>query len=161
MSTGAECNFVETKPGEWFYQIQQYPYGYTEEYDKYGPFPTFDKANDHLQANHANPGGHTMDTHPDHVHDYKVQRDEWSNVPRSRCTGCGENEPETLGCGNCLDYHRPDCDEYVLHMKMTITVKRARDLLDGEETIEASVLKVARSQAEHALQRAKTLQEIA
>jgi len=57
MSTGADCVIIEKKPGKWYYELQQYPYGCNEDYDTYGPFPTQDKAEDHLDANHANPGG--------------------------------------------------------------------------------------------------------
>ena len=57
MSTGADCIFYEKNPNEWYYKIQKYPYGATEEYDKRGPFTSEDKAIDHLDANYANPGG--------------------------------------------------------------------------------------------------------
>lgn len=57
MSTGADCYFVETESGQWFYKLQQYPYGATEDYDSFGPFYTFDDAVAHLSAHHANPGG--------------------------------------------------------------------------------------------------------
>ncbi len=56
MSTGADCCFVEKTDG-WYYEIQKYPYGATEDYDEHGPFSTQEKAEDHLDANYANPGG--------------------------------------------------------------------------------------------------------
>lgn len=59
MSTGADCRFVEKQPGQWYYELQCYPYGETDEYDTEGPFPTFDAADEHLHNHHANPGGHT------------------------------------------------------------------------------------------------------
>ena len=58
MSTNADCTFYEKKPGEWWYRLQCYPYGESEEYDTFGPFKTFDIAHDHLSDNHANPGGY-------------------------------------------------------------------------------------------------------
>lgn len=62
MSTGADCYFIEPEPDKWYYKIQQYPYGATEEYDTEGPFSTLDKAEKHLQMNYANPGGWSV--HP-------------------------------------------------------------------------------------------------
>lgn len=64
-STGANCFFIEWKPGEWYYVLENR--GYEEDYEEpwdwrenaaaYGPFKTFDAAHEHLRANHANPGG--------------------------------------------------------------------------------------------------------
>lgn len=62
MSTGADCIFTEKKPGKWYYEIQRWPYGESEDYDEFGPFSTEDKAIAHLDANHANPGG--WSSHP-------------------------------------------------------------------------------------------------
>jgi len=55
MSTGAECWFVERKPDEWHYEIQQYPYGDS----------SLKSAQRHLDRNYANPGGWSIDRHPD------------------------------------------------------------------------------------------------
>lgn len=72
MSTGLDCRFVHVKrwdgfppaavrawpehvPSRWFYLLEQY--SRRDEYDAYGPFASFDEALDHLDANHANPGG--------------------------------------------------------------------------------------------------------
>jgi hypothetical protein len=60
MSSGADCFFVEKKPGEWHYEIQQYPYGCTEDYNKHGPFSSFAKAEKHLDRNYSNPGGYSV-----------------------------------------------------------------------------------------------------
>ncbi len=68
MSSGADCHFTEINPGEWIYKLQQYPYGAVEDYDRFGPFPTFTAAHDHLQENHQNPGGFSLGVHPDHKH---------------------------------------------------------------------------------------------
>lgn len=57
MSTGADCLFVEDKNGKWTYVLQKWPYGETEDYDRFGPFDSEDEAEDHLSENHANPGG--------------------------------------------------------------------------------------------------------
>ena len=57
MSTGANCTYVEKKPGEWWYELQCYPFGETDDYDTEGPFATFDIAHKHLHDHNANPGG--------------------------------------------------------------------------------------------------------
>jgi hypothetical protein len=59
MSTGAACHFEEKEKGRWYYDIQRWPYGEWPEYDTNGPFPTLEKAIDHLSRNYANPGGWT------------------------------------------------------------------------------------------------------
>lgn len=58
MSTGADCIIEEREPGQWWYRLQQYPYGATEEYNEYGSFPSEAAAVEHLHKNHANPGGY-------------------------------------------------------------------------------------------------------
>lgn len=58
MSTGADCQFIEEAPGRWFYEIQCYPYGETEDYDRHGPFKSEEAASEHLHSNYANPGGY-------------------------------------------------------------------------------------------------------
>jgi hypothetical protein len=63
MSTGCNCVFVEVKPGEWFYILEDYSapknaWDWREYAEAYGPFPTYEVANAHLHDNHANPGGH-------------------------------------------------------------------------------------------------------
>lgn len=60
MSTGADCVFIEEKPGRWFYEIQRWPYGETDEYDRHGPFRSEDAASDHLTKHYANPGGYII-----------------------------------------------------------------------------------------------------
>lgn len=57
MSTGADCRFWETDDGQWFYKLQCWPYGDWPEYDQYGPFASYAKADRDLRRNHANPGG--------------------------------------------------------------------------------------------------------
>jgi len=64
MSTGADCHFVERGPGKWYYSLQDWPYGDWPEYQTYGPFPSLEKAEKHLDDNHANPGGWS-------IHHYK------------------------------------------------------------------------------------------
>ena len=56
MSTGANCVFVQ-KGKTWEYKLQDYPYGWTESYQTYGPFNSYRAAREHLNQNHANPGG--------------------------------------------------------------------------------------------------------
>ena len=57
MSTGAGCHFIEKRPSEWFYELQNWPYGEWPEYSTYGAFSTYESAVEHLMKNHANPGG--------------------------------------------------------------------------------------------------------
>lgn len=59
MSTGAECKFYQSDDGQWRYMLQCWPYGASEDYDEYGPFPNFRAAHAHLHAHHANPGGYS------------------------------------------------------------------------------------------------------
>ena len=69
MSTGANCRITEKKPGQWYYELQCYPYGQTEDYETEGPFKTFREAKDHLHHNHSNPGGATVNALPGCPHD--------------------------------------------------------------------------------------------
>jgi len=62
MSTGANCHIIERAPGQWYYELQRWPYGETPDYDTEGPFRTLDAAEDHLRANYANPGGYYITT---------------------------------------------------------------------------------------------------
>jgi hypothetical protein len=62
MSSGLECEFIEILPGKWYYLLQQgscpvQVWDWREYADAYGPFPTEEKAEENLQANHQNPGG--------------------------------------------------------------------------------------------------------
>lgn len=57
MSTGADCVFYQPRPDTWWYKLQRWPYGDWPEYDKYGPFSTLENAIEHMDSNHANPGG--------------------------------------------------------------------------------------------------------
>jgi hypothetical protein len=57
MSTGAGCSYIEKRPGAWYYELQCYPYGETDDYDTEGPFATCEEASEHLHNHHANPGG--------------------------------------------------------------------------------------------------------
>ena len=87
MSSGAECNFTERKPGEWMYEIQQWPYGEWPEYDKHGPFATLIAAQEHLDANYQNPGGYGIDRHSDHVHNGKQIDAYWDAEKQWTCCG--------------------------------------------------------------------------
>lgn len=57
MSTGLDCKFIEVKPGEWYYLLEQW--SNRDQYDAYGPFSTSEETYKHLADNHANPGGHS------------------------------------------------------------------------------------------------------
>ena len=109
MSTGAECNFYEMKPNQWHYQIQKPPYGWTEDYFKHGPFPTFKKAIDHMQGTYANPGGYSVDKHPDHKHDFREVS--YYGERQIRCHGCDDQAPPDCGCES-VTYHRFGCENF-------------------------------------------------
>jgi hypothetical protein len=70
-STGAECEFIEWKPGQWYYAFERFTsdeekYNWRdEEVDCYGPFKSYEEADADLVANHANPGGHNILDHND------------------------------------------------------------------------------------------------
>ncbi len=62
MSTGLECLFFEHQPRIWYYLLEDWdsPKGawdWREHSTCYGPFPTKVEAREHLNRNHANPGG--------------------------------------------------------------------------------------------------------
>jgi hypothetical protein len=62
MSTGANCEFLKLKTGEWFYVLADWdcPRQAFDWYDyatAYGPFGAEEQAKQHLRDNHANPGG--------------------------------------------------------------------------------------------------------
>lgn len=108
MSTGADCSFVENEKGEWFYNLQHWPYGDTPEYSKYGPFPSYQRAVTHLEQHHANPGGWSS-----HAVTLKGKEDAygWPGGiqppyvdPRAECGKCGAEVGE-------IDPTCPQCDK--------------------------------------------------
>jgi len=65
MSTGLACSFIEIQPGCWYYILQNWAApAHARDWRKhataYGPFDSFDTADQHLEDNHANPGGATV-----------------------------------------------------------------------------------------------------
>lgn len=65
MSTNSECVIIEVTPGAWFYLLQDYDAprnspDWREFATAYGPFDSEDAADEHLDRNHANPGGHDV-----------------------------------------------------------------------------------------------------
>ena len=108
MSTGANCRLVEKKPGQWYYELQCYPYGETDEYDTEGPFKTYKEAIDHLHANNANPGGHTTSALPGCPHDL-LRESPFRGV---------HNDSYTHNCDRCggfVDKRTPAEKEKALH----------------------------------------------
>ena len=66
MSTGCECSIFEHKPGQWFYLLEhthapKNSWDWREHASCWGPFASEDQATDHLDRNHANPGGYSVD----------------------------------------------------------------------------------------------------
>lgn len=61
MSTGLNCRYFETEKQEWYYVLEssrgsKSAWDWMEEASVVGPFPTSEKAYDHLHAHNANPG---------------------------------------------------------------------------------------------------------
>ena len=61
MSTGLECDFY-CHGGNWYYTLQDgncpvQCWDWREYSTTYGPFPSYEVADEHLRNNHANPGG--------------------------------------------------------------------------------------------------------
>ena len=66
MSTGLECEFIRTPENTWYYALQDWDcpaeaWDWRERATAYGPFVTQEAAIEHLDRNHANPGGHQVD----------------------------------------------------------------------------------------------------
>ena len=62
MSTGYECEFIEPVKGSWYYILQRWdcPVGawdWREYANAFGPFDSFDDAQEHRRTRQANPGG--------------------------------------------------------------------------------------------------------
>lgn len=69
MSTNADCRFYERESGKWYYEMQKWPYGENQDYDKHGPFSTWTEAHNHMHRNYANPGSYTISAIPGCEHD--------------------------------------------------------------------------------------------
>jgi hypothetical protein len=80
MSTGLECQFIEFRPSEWYYILQDgscpvQTWDWREYATAYGPFPDLEKAKTSLRDNHANPGGYwEMEYDPKYERDEVLQR---------------------------------------------------------------------------------------
>lgn len=92
MSTGAECNFTEKEPNQWYYEIQNWPYGEWPEFTEHGPFSSFELAARHCRNHYANPGGHSTFPHPDNPcsHSRVVKRVYADNWNYADCPQCGD-----------------------------------------------------------------------
>lgn len=90
MSSGLECQFVERKPGEWFYLLEdsfnQGGWDWREDATAYGPFGSEEEARQHLSDNHSNPGGSMLIPAGSYREDAVYARlfDEASSRPKSR-----------------------------------------------------------------------------
>lgn len=83
MSTNTGCMFLEPTPGTWYYVLEDQYWPDSDDDDDddrdwlenataYGPFPSQTAADDHLTANHPNPGSSTTwkydpEDKPDHL----------------------------------------------------------------------------------------------
>ena len=62
MSTNSDCEFIEPQPGKWYYILEhthadKNAWDWRENADCYGPFASYEEAQQHLSDYHANPGG--------------------------------------------------------------------------------------------------------
>lgn len=63
MSTNSECTFIQVTVDKWYYLLEDYnapknSFDWREHASSYGPFPNEEVAHEHLDNNHANPGGY-------------------------------------------------------------------------------------------------------
>lgn len=74
MSTGLDCYFEEKRPNEWYLFLEEeYGHKMDIDYDRYGPFRTFAEARNYLNNNFANPGGYSIQHHPEsHDHTWEL-----------------------------------------------------------------------------------------
>ena len=61
-STNSNCEFIEWKPGQWYYILEDYgapkdAWDWRENSTAYGPFGSEEEAHIHLRENQTNPGG--------------------------------------------------------------------------------------------------------
>lgn len=102
MSTGADCRFFEKERGSWFYRMQKWPYGATEDYAMEGPFSTFRDAHEHLGQHYANPGGYSVKALPGCPHDLIEETSYGVLCNRCGAAGIGEEKPasyDPVGAG--------------------------------------------------------------
>ncbi len=123
-STGLECQFIEYKPGQWYYLLENWnsPKGawdWREFAFAYGPFSSYKAAREHLADYHANPGGSsTLEYAPEHAED-DVLKKLIADAPRHtktarlefQCPFCKEPNPNFAGRreGQSI-YHCTVCD---------------------------------------------------
>jgi hypothetical protein len=79
MSTGLECNFIEIKPNQWYYLLENWgsPKGgwdWREYATAYGPFTDEGSADQHLRDHHANPGGSSTSAYDENYTPDKVMQ---------------------------------------------------------------------------------------
>ena len=77
MSTNSECVFFEYTPGAWYYALQDSnaphsAWDWREHATCYGPFATEGEAMVHLDDNHPNPGGYSVEPYEPDVEEDAV-----------------------------------------------------------------------------------------
>ncbi len=69
MSTNSNCEIIEIKTGKWYYILEDYnapknAWDWRDYATAYGPFRDEAAALEHLDQNHANPGGYSTSRLP-------------------------------------------------------------------------------------------------
>lgn len=80
MSTGLNCEFVRlVTTNEWYYLLEngsapRNAFNWRDYATAYGPFTSYEEADEHLRRNHANPGGASIDREADPRRDATLAR---------------------------------------------------------------------------------------
>jgi hypothetical protein len=74
VSSGLNCSFIEPAPGCWYYLLENWDapkgaFDWREFATGYGPFASFEQADEHLSDNHSNPDGYSVTDHAEYKTD--------------------------------------------------------------------------------------------
>ena len=89
MSTNSNCLYIEVKPGEWWYVLEDYnapknAWDWREHATARGPFSSEDAADEHLHMYNANPGGSCSCPYEDGYEPDEVMKRLMEEAPRER-----------------------------------------------------------------------------
>lgn len=99
MSTNSNCLFVQVETESYYYILEDYnapknSWDWREFSSSYGPFASYEEANQHLVDNHANPGGSSAKMLPEGV----TRLDLTQDSVLAQCIASAQ-APERLGDG--------------------------------------------------------------